>query len=116
MQPLPREKAARKSQALAGVMVAGDEQDGDSEAGELRQHAIEQLHGGAGGRAAVVDVPGDDHGVRADGARQLQKAFRPIRLIAVFQQGNAVDRFSEMQIGQMQKSHGNTPLHGMGIL
>ena len=86
-------------------MVAGGEQHGDIPLCQSLDQMTQQRHRRAGGRAPVVHVPGDHYGLGPQLVGQGEKALCPDRLIGVFQQGDAVDHLSQMQIGDMQYAH-----------
>ena len=98
-----REPNAMRS---GGIVVAADDKDLQFALREPDEKFVEQADRLRGGNGFVVDVPGDDDGVRLFGVGDLQNAFQDVFLL--LKHGVLIDAFPEVQIGQVQQFHGVT--------
>ena len=105
MKPLARQQGCGKGKPLSGIVISCGHHNGDPKPGKTGEHVAEQLHRISGWRAAVVDVPRNEHSVGALNCRQFQKAIRPETLVSVIQQRDPVETFSEVKIRQVYEAH-----------
>jgi len=97
------QEAGAESEAVGAVVVAGNEDHRhvlpDHDAGD---GVVEQAHGLGRRDGAVVDVPGDEHGVGFLGVDQRDELVEDLGL--VFEQRHAVIDAAEVPVGGMQDS------------
>ena len=104
---LPGQQPHRVVQPLGAVVVAGDRQHLDAPRRQLGQKPVQQQHGAGGRLGHVVNVPGHDHGVHAAPGAQVHDLLQNKTLVV--QKVKAVDPLAQVQVRQMEKTHGDTP-------
>ena len=103
MDALGVHEARPKGEALGGIMVARDDQNGNLMLAKAAQQVLKDLERLRGGDGFVVDVTGDEHRINVGGKRLLDDLVQDKALVC--QHGKLVDALAYMQIGQMQKPH-----------
>ena len=104
--PLCHEPSA-EGQALRGIVVAADEEDLEVPPSQPDQKVVQQGHRLGGGHRLVVDVPGDEHGVRRLPIHDPEDLVENIPL--VLQHGVLIDPLAQVQVGEMEQFHGDFP-------
>ena len=104
---VPHQPAA-KGQPLGAVMVAADDEYLGVQPGQAYQELVKQLHGRGGRHGLVIDVPGQQHPIRALLLDPAQGLLQDMGLI--LQHGETVDPLAQVQVGQMDELHGRSSL------
>ncbi len=96
-------QASAEGHALRGVVVAADDEDLGVQPGEAHQEVVEQLHRLRRGDGFVIDVSGDQDGVRRFFTGNPQD-FRQ-NVLLVLQHGEVLDPLPQVEVGQMKQFH-----------
>ena len=86
-----------KGQTLGTVVVAAAEKNLQIPLCQRKKKAVQQLHGFGGGDALVVYITGDQHRLGKFRVDRIQDLLQNVFLI--FDHGNVIDTFAQMQIG-----------------
>ena len=85
-------------------MVAADDKYFFSALRQAGNKAVKKRHGFRLGRGTLIDVPGNQHGIRLLSVGNFRDLLQNIFLVV--QQGQIVHLLSQVQIGQMKEPHG----------
>ena len=102
-----------EADAHGAVVVAGDGDDRDAEAGdELGEHVVQQVHGLGGRHGAVVEVAGDDDRGRPHVSGKLDQLLQHVLLVA--REVDVVEEPPEVPVGRVDEPHGGDPTTAPG--
>ena len=99
---LRRHESAAESDALGRIVVAADDENA-AQRRERDEKVVEKLDGLGARHRLVVDVAGNDRGVRPLRPHYAEHGREYVFL--VFEHGELADAFAEVKIGQMYEFH-----------
>ena len=97
-----------EGQPLGAVVVAADEEGMELALCQAAEKVVKQRDSLGGGDAFVVHISGNQHGLRLLGIDNLQNLQQDVFL--VFQHGDFVEPLAQVQVGQVDEFHRQSPL------